>query len=331
MPPKPPPSDAASIFRFSTDTFPERERVAALRELVGRTIFKLDIAPLSGEGLRSEAMACQLPGLNVLHVRTSAVHTDRSRNLIADDDLAFLLASTCECSVSRRGRDPVLGPGDAALLGGPEPGTVTFAAEARFTTLRVPTAAIAPLVPDLASAFARRIPAGSAPLKLLVGYLASVLDTEALMPPELQQLAVTHVYDLLALAVGATRDAVAIAAGRGVRAARLHAAKAFVMQRLDRHGLSVASVAAHLGVTPRYVQMLFETEDASLSEFILAHRLLLARRKLMDPRCIDSPISAIAFDAGFGDLSYFNRTFRRRFGCTPSEVRAQVRRDGASD
>jgi AraC-like DNA-binding protein len=34
----------------------------------------------------------------------------------------------------------------------------------------------------------------------------------------------------------------------------------------------------------------------------------------------------VAFDAGFGDLSYFNRVFRRCYGSTPSEVRAEVRR-----
>ena len=41
-----------------------------------------------------------------------------------------------------------------------------------------------------------------------------------------------------------------------------------------------------------------------------------------DPRLGTQPIGAIALDVGFGDLSYFNRTFRRRFGQTPSDVRA---------
>jgi AraC-like DNA-binding protein len=35
-------------------------------------------------------------------------------------------------------------------------------------------------------------------------------------------------------------------------------------------------------------------------------------------------IAAIAYDAGFGDLSYFNRAFKRHYGATPSEVRDAI-------
>jgi AraC-like DNA-binding protein len=53
-----------------------------------------------------------------------------------------------------------------------------------------------------------------------------------------------------------------------------------------------------------------------------------AQCALADPRFVGHPISTIAFEAGFGDLSHFNRTFRRRFGMTPSEVRARAPDDG---
>lgn len=42
---------------------------------------------------------------------------------------------------------------------------------------------------------------------------------------------------------------------------------------------------------------------------------------LSDARFADRGISAVAYDVGFSDLSYFNRVFRRRFGATPSDVR----------
>jgi AraC-like DNA-binding protein len=46
---------------------------------------------------------------------------------------------------------------------------------------------------------------------------------------------------------------------------------------------------------------------------------------LTDPRYAGATVSAIAFAAGFGDLSHFNRNFRRRFGATPSDVREASR------
>jgi AraC-like DNA-binding protein len=39
------------------------------------------------------------------------------------------------------------------------------------------------------------------------------------------------------------------------------------------------------------------------------------------PRSASLKISAIALDAGFGNLSYFNASFRRRYGASPSDLR----------
>jgi AraC-like DNA-binding protein len=325
MPLKAPPSDAVPIFRFSTEAFPERERMAAWREIFGRTVVSLDFEPLDPDGFHAEATVCQLPGLGVLRASSAAAHLIHSRELIVDDDLSFMAAPTCPYEASQHGRNSMLAPGDGVLMNNAEVGSMRLASSSQFITFRVPVAAIASRIPDVGAAVARPIPAGNTALKLLVSYLASALDVEAMMSPTLRQLAVIHVHDLLAVALGATRDAAEIAAGRGVRAARLHAAKAFIMQQLGRPDLSAATVAAHLNVTPRYVHMLFATEDASLSEFVLAQRLALAHHMLTDPRRAGRRISAIAFDAGFADLSHFNRTFRRRFGASPSDIRAAAR------
>jgi AraC-like DNA-binding protein len=37
-------------------------------------------------------------------------------------------------------------------------------------------------------------------------------------------------------------------------------------------------------------------------------------------------IESSAYDADFGDPSYFNRAFKRRYGATPSEVRDRSNR-----
>jgi AraC-like DNA-binding protein len=126
----------------------------------------------------------------------------------------------------------------------------------------------------------------------------------------------------VAVALGATRDAADTASGRGVRAARLHAVKADILANLASRHLSLDAIAASQRISPVYVRKLFESEDTSFTKFVLEQRLLRAHRMLNDPRFADHPIAAIAMEAGFGDLSYFNRAFRRRYRASPSDVRA---------
>jgi len=42
---------------------------------------------------------------------------------------------------------------------------------------------------------------------------------------------------------------------------------------------------------------------------------------LRDSRFAARSISSIAYDVGFGDISYFNRAFRQRYKVTPSDIR----------
>ena len=108
---------------------------------------------------------------------------------------------------------------------------------------------------------------------------------------------------------------------RGLRAARLAAIKGDVARRLGDERFTVTDIALRRGVSPRHVQLLFESEGTTFTEYVLEQRLARAYRTLADSALHDWTISAIAFEVGFGNLSYFNRVFRRRFGMTPSDAR----------
>jgi AraC-like DNA-binding protein len=73
--------------------------------------------------------------------------------------------------------------------------------------------------------------------------------------------------------------------------------------------------------------MLFNAEGDTFSDFVRGRRLAQAHRALTNLRFAHRRISDIVFDSGFSDLSYFNRTFRRIYGASPSEVRATAQRD----
>jgi AraC-like DNA-binding protein len=57
-------------------------------------------------------------------------------------------------------------------------------------------------------------------------------------------------------------------------------------------------------------------------QFVVRTRL---HRVAVRLRTTDEQVSAIAFDAGFGDLSTFNRRFRRLMGCSPGVYRSGSR------
>jgi AraC-like DNA-binding protein len=157
-------------------------------------------------------------------------------------------------------------------------------------------------------------------LALLTRYIGIALDNSLPATAGLQGLIASHVYELATLAFGAPCEGVG-ADGVGVRAARLRAIKADIVANLADAELSVSAVAARQGVTPRYVHKLFEYDGMTYSGFVVGQRLERVLRMLTDPRCAGHSISTPAFGAGFGDLSYFNRAFRRRYGATPSDLR----------
>jgi len=106
-----------------------------------------------------------------------------------------------------------------------------------------------------------------------------------------------------------------------LRAARLCAIKIGIANNLNRPSLSVTDVAASHGVSPRYVQTLFEAEGITFSEFVLSQRLALVLRMLVNRRFADRTIGDIVREAGLANSSHFSRAFRRRYGGTPSDVR----------
>ena len=123
----------------------------------------------------------------------------------------------------------------------------------------------------------------------------------------------THLCDLIAVTLGATRDGAAIAEGRGIRAARLRAIKNDIEAHLTHADLSPSAVARRQCISESYIRKLFESEGTSFSAFVLVRRLVRAHRLLTARRREDRSIAWIAFACGFGDLSYFNRTFKRLF------------------
>jgi AraC-like DNA-binding protein len=318
------PGTGVAALRVSTGAAPARQSAEKWREEFARGFLRLDIAPRDPECFQADATIRMLPGLKIGSCAISASDWRRTRAMIdpSTDEFGFMFGCAGPALLSQRGRTLELAFGDAATCSHLEPTDLTLpGTNARHVGLVVPLKPLAALVPDLEARMPCRIPRGSEPLRLLTGYLDALSDEVTFARPELGRAVVTHVYDLIALALGPSPEGAELVAGRGLRAARLRTAKADIVANLRSRELSVTAVAKRQGITPRYLHMLFEAEGTSFSQFVLRQRLDLAHTMLTNSRYDHLAITAVAFAAGFGDLSNFNHTFRRRYGATPRDVR----------
>ena len=79
------------------------------------------------------------------------------------------------------------------------------------------------------------------------------------------------------------------------------------------------------GISPFHFLRLFtDVLGVTPHQYLVRSRLRHAARRLADD---DSPITEIAYDVGFGDLSNFVRTFHRAAGASPQKFRQASRGD----
>ncbi len=107
--------------------------------------------------------------------------------------------------------------------------------------------------------------------------------------------------------------------------ARDHANVADALRRIEREAhepLSLDDLAADAQMSPfAFLRAFKSVVGMTPHQFVLRTRMHRAAVRLKRSR---DAVSAIAFDAGFGDLSTFNRRFKRVMGVQPSAFRARA-------
>lgn len=101
----------------------------------------------------------------------------------------------------------------------------------------------------------------------------------------------------------------------------LERAKRVIRDRHDDPELTPSVIAKELGISRRYVHMIFAHAGTTFGAVLLEMRLLRASNLLKDSRYRAYRIGDVAYACGFSDPSHFARRFRERFQCGPSAFR----------
>ncbi|WP_137932662.1 helix-turn-helix transcriptional regulator [Mesorhizobium comanense] len=288
--------------------------------IIGGATVEVERGVLSGmHGIR-----CGLAGLSVMTcffpsspLRLKASGTPGSGRVL------MLRSMEGPLIVAQDGRTIEAEPGDFLFVSGELPYDWYLPEGGRLDCGSLPAGAFRVPGATLSRLMLRPIPRTFPPLQLLITYGAYLLMRGPHSAGE-AEMANAHFNEILPLVVAY------LEAPPAPDRDRLLPVKRYIDDHLRDGDLDVSRVAGVLNVTPRYVQKLFQREGTTFSKYLLERRLAEAR-KLLLRNGPARPIGATAYDVGFGDISYFNRTFRKRYGVAPSAVRERAESISTAD
>ncbi len=307
----------AKVLRVTTEAISATEGLDHFRETFGRDILGIEMEPFEGHRLGIDMLLRAFPDFAMASGLVSPMRNHHPASLVKDDDVILTVLSG-HGQLTQYGRAAVLENGDAVLTANGAVARFTHYTHGNVINFCLSRAMLATHVADVDAMIAKPISRNNGIIKLILGYASALSDQEQIVPAALQKLVGAHMHELVALLIAPhTPTNVSV----GIRAARLIAIKRYISENISRQNLSVGEVSKKLQISETYVRKLLATDETSFTDLVVEMRLLKAHRMLSSPRYVGRTIGSIAHDVGFGDVSYFNRLFRRRFGTTPSEIR----------
>lgn len=95
----------------------------------------------------------------------------------------------------------------------------------------------------------------------------------------------------------------------------------YIVNHLDDTELTIANLAKKWYLSEDYMNRVFKkTKQISINQFIIQERMKLAAHLLENESLT---INTIASEAGYENYPYFSSTFKRYYGCNPTQYRIQ--------
>jgi AraC-like DNA-binding protein len=314
---------------FSTDDLPEgldeKARASLWHELYMRTIFPVDVSYLRDRPLSVRFEFAPAGALSVGKYSGTISRLVRRPVHLGAEEPKFILSFNGGPSTALHtttGRDLEFKVGSAVLLASDVPASIRYGDANSWSGVVIPKARLLELVPDAEDMTSSELARDTPALLFLRRYVDLTFGGNGFLDdPALSRRIETTLLDLIALALGATRDVAELARMRGMRAARLQEVLSLIRAGFADPAFSTDKLARKLGISRRYVNDLLYETGATFSERILELRLQKAHAMLADRRHDRTKVSDIALACGFNEVSYFNRCFRARFGATPTQYR----------
>jgi AraC-like DNA-binding protein len=305
---------------FSTDHYAQAQRYAAWRDAICDVYVHVDVKAVDPERYRGFIRETKFGDVVLTDILLSEQRIRRSKRHISqlDKDCYYIqLVHKGNISVSQGGQTHRSNAARGAIFSATEQYELHGHGEVRSFYLELPR-----------DEFAQRFPRERIPVSATIdttqglGRIATEFcATLATEGTKLEAGSRAHLggqlMDMLAFTLLTSEGDMPAAEG-AVKKARQRSVQQWIEAHIADPTLSLERIAATNGMSLRYLHVLFEDCEMSVSEWIWNRRLQLCYDQIAkgDGRSITS----IAFDQGFNSSAHFSTQFRRKYGVSPREV-----------
>lgn len=184
------------------DEIPLRDRFGAWCDILGAThlAFAMDPSPHGRGGFGAEIREHGLGTMSLLETAVQPHRGRRTRRQVSAntrDVIGLHFVQTGRQAVDLRGRRVVLGPGDGMIWDGSATGEYEILEPLKKTTLIVPRAVAASVLPSYRNSFVQVLPGDHQPTRFLIRMLALLCDQLPVLDDGARQASALLVSELL--------------------------------------------------------------------------------------------------------------------------------------
>jgi AraC-like DNA-binding protein len=321
----------ASIESYTTEGLLPAQRIAYWNDCIRHHVTPIETRPAEVSSFNARLVTANCGFVTIADASSapmSATHTRQRANQCTDRAFLLHLQTGGESVNCQDGREVLLRTGDFTLVDSARRFDVAFRESHRILVVRIPEREMTRRLPQVENLMCVRMPhdhgINSTITNLILKYWGLCRsDLDARMQDRIS----SNMLDLLATAYSQLQHT--SVAESSLASSRRLLIKDFIEQHLSDTRLSPSFIAGRFGYTKSHIHQLFKPEDEPISHYVLRRRLQEAAKALGSDAFSARTISDIAFHWGFNSLTHFGRTFKLRFGVTPTEFR-QARMNDAS-
>jgi AraC-like DNA-binding protein len=310
-----------NVASFSTADIRPKDRIEVWTEQIWSAIGRLYARAAPDSDFTGAVQFGDTGVIQLCNITVGPHRIERTPELIRRDDrgvLKVVFQLQGHSFVEQSGRALALSPGEWGIYDASRPYRVSNADPVELLAMLVPRDRLTTPSLDITRYALTRFSSNAGLGRLALRFMRSLLEDMASFGPHAGPSLTDAAIELVRMAVLEHMRASSALSSGDLLKERI---KTYIHRHLRDPRFSIEMIANAMNCSKRHLHKTFREDHETLSQYLWNCRLDHCRAELLDPESVHKSITEIAFSWGFNNAAHFSRSFKARFGVTPSWYR----------